>query len=595
LGQTKVLAGSNDVTGFVTRLYEQCLYREPDTEGLNYWANMLSAGTISGSRAAERFIYSSEFTGKNLSDDQYINVMYKTFFNRDADVSGKAYWLNMLQKGATRRFVLSRFTSSSEFEGICNLYGITRGDVELYNNIERYPQITSFTQRFYNKFQGRTPDIEGLTYWVDRLVSKESSAADLAIGFASSSEFIAKDLSNEDYVITLYKVFMDREPDSLGQAYWTNKLSVGYSRKFLLSRFLDSQEFKGLCSSYGINNGVIGTTAEDLAPLYTFDIPRMNIDDPANALVQETESVFIRGWALNASGVKSVKVYVDNNYVGDASLGKSRPDVNSALPGYPNGNNSGYTFNLSINSLNEGTHTIKLEAYGFDGSSVSQQKQIQLSKSPITKQKVIVVDAGHNHGGNDGAYSKYNGVTYSERDLNMQLAIKLKKKLQELGYSVIMTRNEFDIVYESTADSLARRVNIANNANADLFISIHHDSSTNTSVKGISTHWSSWRPNIDESGLYTVSDITYDSTPSEVAIKSSELSKLLANDMSFLGYANRGSRDHNLYVTKNTNMPSVLIENGFISNPEEAVRAADSTNQQNLANTIAYTIKNYLK
>jgi beta-N-acetylglucosaminidase len=322
-GQTKVLAGSNDVTGFVTRLYEQCLYREPDIGGLNYWVNMLSEKTISGSNAAERFIYSNEFIGKNLSDDQFINVMYKTFFNRDADVSGKGYWTDMLQKGATRRFVFSSFANSIEFEGICNLYGITKGSVELYNNVDRYPAITGFTQRFYNKFQGRTPDLGGLTYWVDRLASKESSAADLAIGFASSSEFIGKKLSNEEYVATLYKAFMDREPDLSGQTYWINKLTLGYSRKFLLSRFLDSQEFKSLCSSYGISNGVIGTSAEDLPPLYTFVQYNNTLDYYVNIQMNKSAPiVYASSSSSRIANNDEVKYYMNPSNFAEDAYGK---------------------------------------------------------------------------------------------------------------------------------------------------------------------------------------------------------------------------------------------------------------------------------
>jgi hypothetical protein len=335
LGQTKVLAGTNDVTGFVTRLYEQCLYRAPDTDGLNYWVNMLSGGTVSGSNAAERFIYSSEFMGKNLSDDQFINVMYKTFFNRDADVPGKAYWTDMLQKGATRRFVFSRFASSTEFEGICNLYGITKGSVELYNNVDRYPAITGFTQRFYSKFQGRTPDLGGLTYWVDRLVAKESSAADLAIGFASSSEFIGKNLSNEEYVATLYKAFMDREPDLSGQTYWVNKLTLGHSRKFLLSRFLDSQEFKSLCSSYGISNGVIGTTAEDLPPLYKL----------SNTHTYQ----LIYNFVLESEGISNVSV---NYNLGNISQSPYQKDISYEIigEGATIQKNADGTTNLAVNT-----------------------------------------------------------------------------------------------------------------------------------------------------------------------------------------------------------------------------------------------------
>ena len=61
-----------------------------------------------------------------------------------------------------------------------------------------------------------------------------------------------------------------------------------------------------------------------------------------------------------------------------------------------------------------------------------------------TSAKTIVIDPGHNFGGDDGAYATSNGITYSERDLNMQVAVKLKAKLEAQGYKVIMTRNASD-------------------------------------------------------------------------------------------------------------------------------------------------------
>lgn len=318
--------------------------------------------------------------------------------------------------------------------------------------------------------------------------------------------------------------------------------------------------------------------------------PLANIDDPVqgSAFSTSSSSVLVRGWSLDYSGVKSVEVYLDGIYKGQATIGQSRIDVGYAYPNYVNSSNSGFQYNMDIRGISAGTHTVTVRSIGLDDFVKEDSRQFRVGIR-------IVIDPGHNYGGNDGAYSYFNGITYCERDLNMQVALKLKLKLQSLGYEIIMTRTPFDITYESSADSLAKRVSIANNSGADLFISIHHDSSISTTAKGISTHWSSWRPNIDTSGTYTVNDITYDSTPSAPALASRDISQRLVNNLAALGYVNRGSIDHNLYVTRNTNIPSVLIECGFISNPEEAARSADPYNQQSIADTIANTVNMYYK
>jgi hypothetical protein len=261
--KNKVFAASTGTSDFVTRLYTLCQGRQPDAGGLGYWVNQLESGASTGAGVVESFIYSPEFVGKNLSNDQYLGVMYKAMFNRDPDAGGLTYWMNKLASGATRRYALANFVNSNEFSGVCSSYGITRGSIALYNNVDTYSDVTAFVQRFYLKCQGRMPDQDGLTYWVNTLVLKNSTAADLAVGFTNSPEFIAKNLSNADYVATLYRTFYDREPDSGGQAYWIKILEAGNSRRFVLAGFVGSLEFKGLCSSYGISSGNVSTTSDD--------------------------------------------------------------------------------------------------------------------------------------------------------------------------------------------------------------------------------------------------------------------------------------------------------------------------------------------
>ncbi|MDP4090096.1 MAG: Ig-like domain-containing protein [Bacillota bacterium] len=427
--------------------------------------------------------------------------------------------------------------------------------------------------------------------------------------------------------------------------------------------------------------------------------PMMFIDDPCKYTYMDADSITIRGWALNASGTKEVRIYLDDNIIGNAQIGQSRPDVDKVYPGYGDGINSGYVYEMSTEGISYSAHTIKVEAVGNDGSSISQKAAFELktetgpigeiktpsadvhlsstasslevsgwsaqfegvkdvkvyldgeyqgdaetglptpeiketypkyvgtessgykyvldlSKTPagthtikvvttgkdsrtyensinFRKGRIIVLDAGHNYGGDDGAYSVINGVRYVERDLNMQVVSKLKQKLEALGFTVVMTRKEGEVAYDDLKESLKERVDIANNASADLFLSIHHDASESSSASGISTHWSSWRPNIDTSGTVTVNDITYDTTPCQAALISRDFANVLASKAAALGYVNRGSLDHNLFVTRNTNMPSVLLELGFITNKGDAIKAADSNEQWKAAELIANTINDY--
>lgn len=203
------------------------------------------------------------------------------------------------------------------------------------------------------------------------------------------------------------------------------------------------------------------------------------------------------------------------------------------------------------------------------------------TNTPSNGKKTIVIDPGHDYGNDYGAESTIDGVTYSETVLNMQVADKLKTELQNRGYNVIMTRNLGERPsYGSLIDSLSHRVNVANNANADFFISIHHNSAGEAAYGVLS--------------LYSTQaqDDTFGGRLDNARIeKSKKMATLINNNIaSKLNLYNRGGQSQNLYVCRNTNIPAVLVEVGFITNKEEAIRCADPASQQKVAEAIAETI-----
>ena len=98
-------ASAADVSGvedFVTRFYRLCLDRDPDSAGLEGWTNNLLNHIQTGADVAEGFIYSSEFIGKNTTNSQYLEILYKAFFDRDADPAGWNTWREALDGGRDR-------------------------------------------------------------------------------------------------------------------------------------------------------------------------------------------------------------------------------------------------------------------------------------------------------------------------------------------------------------------------------------------------------------------------------------------------------------------------------------------------------------
>ena len=124
----KATVASKNATAFASRLYTECLGREPEEGGLKYWSLSLTNLERTGTQAAKEFFYSPEFKDKGLNDDEYVERLYKTFMGRPSDTEGKSHWLNQLSNGSmTRDQVFDFFSTCDEFTGICKDYAIDRG------------------------------------------------------------------------------------------------------------------------------------------------------------------------------------------------------------------------------------------------------------------------------------------------------------------------------------------------------------------------------------------------------------------------------------------------------------------------------------
>ncbi|MDR3552714.1 MAG: glucosaminidase domain-containing protein, partial [Clostridia bacterium] len=146
----------------------------------------------------------------------------------------------------------------------------------------------------------------------------------------------------------------------------------GYSFKSTDPTKIPSGTHKLTVKSVGNDGGVVSKdfTVTKLSP-------QASIDNPASG-ASCIASIDVRGWAINASGIRHVYIYLDSNKSpsGEATLGISRPDVQSARNasgGYLNASTSGYDYKLDISAAAVGQHTITVKAVGLDGeASVSK-------------------------------------------------------------------------------------------------------------------------------------------------------------------------------------------------------------------------------
>lgn len=240
------------------------------------------------------------------------------------------------------------------------------------------------------------------------------------------------------------------------------------------------------------------------------------------------------------------------------------------------------TFALGLTMVLGLTPGISVQAVSISTQPILSNQVLTAIANLDKTKKTIVIDPGHNYGGDLGASFTIKGITYKEVDLNMQVASKLKVELEKRGYNVVMTRYDGEKPMIDAIQSLKDRIITANMARANFFISVHHNSTINMpEVKGIETFYSS-----SEQGEGFKGGAVYNKL---------EISKKMAtviNDSiaKNLNLNNRGIKDSHLFI-KSTNMPSIVVEAGFITNEEEAKRCADPINQQKVAETIADAVK----
>ena len=239
---------------FVNRLYTVCLGRNAESAGLNDWYAKLANHEQSAAQVAQGFFFSPEFQNKNYSNEEYIKVLYRTMFGREADEGGLNDWLNQMENGMSREYVYRGFAQSPEFSNLCAGYGVIRGEVTLTAYRDQNAGATGFIARLYTKMLGRSYDDAGLEYWCRMYLTGQQSIEEVAShGFLHSEELLNQKLSDKEFVTRMYQTFLNREPDAEGLQYWLAKLKTGEkTRDNLVYGFTLSREFANVKQAYGL-------------------------------------------------------------------------------------------------------------------------------------------------------------------------------------------------------------------------------------------------------------------------------------------------------------------------------------------------------
>ncbi|MGN0537303.1 MAG: N-acetylmuramoyl-L-alanine amidase [Acutalibacteraceae bacterium] len=193
-------------------------------------------------------------------------------------------------------------------------------------------------------------------------------------------------------------------------------------------------------------------------------------------------------------------------------------------------------------------------------------------------QKTIVIDAGH--GGEDGGATA-NGV--SEKDVNLDIALKLRDLLTLSGYNVVMIRETDTSIYDASAQTISEkkvsdlhnRLSIINSSEDNILISIHQ--------------------NKFEQSQYSGAQIFYSDNNTQSSVLAESIRKSITG---FLQPDNKRELKvggSNIYILDKATVPAVIVECGFISNPDEAEKLSDNRYRTQMAFAIYCGFLEYAK
>ncbi|MDP4093073.1 MAG: N-acetylmuramoyl-L-alanine amidase CwlD [Bacillota bacterium] len=192
--------------------------------------------------------------------------------------------------------------------------------------------------------------------------------------------------------------------------------------------------------------------------------------------------------------------------------------------------------------------------------------------------KTVIIDAGH--GGEDpGAVSSYSGI--KEKDINLNIAGKLRDTLKEAGYNVIMTRDEDKLVYDPETrnitqkryEDLTRRKKIMDESGADITVSIHMNKFSQTQYWG--------------------AQVFYPPNSPESLKLAGTIQKSIAENVNAENKRQPEMKKDPIIILKNLKTTTVIVECGFLSNPEEEKLIATDDYQTKISNAIKIGIDKY--
>lgn len=369
------------------------------------------------------------------------------------------------------------------------------------------------------------------------IITYEEGNSGKSSAFAKvSPTFYEKKNESKDYLAT-----SSEEKDILGDKYIAVKDTGIYTACSLKEDDINRQ----------ITLSLKGLKGKSLSEESIFRINREKVYEGAASLAEKEKNGYLVPEVLSADG--------------GTGLYSAPEDSLSTDPVYELG--------IKYSKSDDGTYEADIlftldSVYAPEIRKEKDQIYILLRKPSEVYENIVVLDAGH--GGKDPGAEASDGSSY-EKNINLDILLYLKEILDGENIKVYYTRTGDDTVY------LNPRVNLANEVQADLFLSIHCNSSESSQPRGL--------------------EVLYKSNWDQGGFSSERLARIALDEMKdIIGYVNRGIvAGDEIVIIKKAQVPVALIETGFLSNPEELAFLKSGEKQKEIARGIAEVIKKALQ
>jgi hypothetical protein len=246
--QAVSLSGTGEKS-LVTHYYRSILRRAPDAGGKTYWDAEAARVQALGVNVNEvwyamagSFYSSGEYLALARDNNGYVTDLFGTFFNREPDAAGLAYWKGQLDQGLPREVLLAQFMFSQEFANFTQaIFGttITRREVDTVVD-------------FYRGLLGSLPDDGGFNYWLGLFRAAQCQGGEavnaqvesISSAFANSAQYVNRGRTDAQYMGDLYNAFLRRGGDLAGVQFWIGQIATAaQTREAVRRQFVASGEF----------------------------------------------------------------------------------------------------------------------------------------------------------------------------------------------------------------------------------------------------------------------------------------------------------------------------------------------------------------